>query len=90
MISRFLAATVAIIFLSGAAWTFAGDGAPSLDMLEYLGSFETAGGKGIDPLLLEDANGAHPTGRKPASKNGTLEKPATKKLAPKSEEENDE
>ena len=27
---------------------------PSMDMLEFLGSFETAGGRFIDPLQLED------------------------------------
>lgn len=47
---------------------------PDMEMLEFLGTFETAGGKGIDPLQLEDQQKLRKGSDKSPSKG-----PATKK-----------
>jgi hypothetical protein len=56
----------------------AGKGAPPPDpeLLEFLGTFETAGGKGIDPLLLEKEP------RKPAAQNGKGKRKTAPRKAP--------
>jgi len=43
---------------------------PDLEMLEFLGTFETAGGKDFDPLLLEGEPRAVKQPQKPESKGG--------------------
>ena len=40
---------------------------PSMDMLEFLGSFETADGKEIDPMKLGDEPAPRKAASKPAS-----------------------
>jgi hypothetical protein len=39
---------------------------PSMEMLEFLGSFETAGGKEIDPMKLQDEPAKQKAASRPA------------------------
>jgi hypothetical protein len=49
---------------------------PDPELLEFLGTFETAGGKGIDPFLLEKG-----TPKSAASQEKGARKPAPRKAA---------
>jgi hypothetical protein len=52
---------------------------PDLEMLEFLGTFETVGGKEVDPLLLEGELKSVKQPEKPESKGGgTKSKPRGK------------
>ncbi len=63
---------------------------PDQDMLEFLGTFETSGGKEIDPLLLEGMPGKPaPTG-KTATRRPSVRKPFQKETPPKGRENDDE
>ena len=70
------------LMISFSAW--AGE-APGMDIIEYLGTYETARGKEIDPMLLEN-----PPAEKPRSKVAMPKKKETKKKEPRKKEENDD
>ncbi|GFE61820.1 hypothetical protein [Geobacter sp. AOG2] len=73
------ALVVALALIPSAA--FARDAArPDPEMLEYLGSFETAKGKPVDPLLFAEEGLVPPRGekRKPAVKKTRQPRPENK------------
>jgi len=59
--------------------------APNMEMLEFLGTYETADGKIIDPLKFADQRGAYKSPDYQGEKKGTAKKPDRKKR-----DENDE
>ena len=52
---------------------------PDMEMLEFLGTYETEDGKMIDPLQLKESPQATKTKAKPPSDNTTPKKPELKK-----------
>lgn len=90
MIHRLLATAIFLLFMPGMALASGAPDIPSIEMLDYLGSFETAGGKGIDPLRLDEEAGPQTAVKKRASLKAAQEKPALKKDGQKSEDGNDE
>ena len=63
---------------------------PDPEMLEFLGTFETADGKGIDPFLLEQAPGKTGAVKKKGERRPAPTKPAQKKSSPSGREQQDE
>jgi hypothetical protein len=67
--------------------------APSLpdpDMLEFLGTFETSGGKDADPFLLENTPAKPVKSGKTVTRQPDPRKPAQKETPPKGREKDDE
>jgi len=63
---------------------------PDPDMLEFLGTFETAGGKDVDPFHLnEDASAGLPAGKSANGKPVIKKKPG-EKIPPKERDINDD
>jgi hypothetical protein len=52
---------------------------PDLEMLEFLGTFETADGKMIDPLQFKEHQQASKTTAKPTPNRNTSQKPEQQK-----------
>lgn len=55
MTGRNLLIIVGMAFLASAAWAGGTLPPPDIEMLEYLGTFETSGGKAVDPMDLRDS-----------------------------------
>jgi hypothetical protein len=63
---------------------------PDPDMLEFLGTFETAGGKDVDPFLLKgDTAAGLPAGKSTNGKPAVRQK-SGRKIPPKERNINDE
>ena len=54
MIGRSLS-IIGMVFLTSAAWARETLQSPDFDMLEYLGTFETSGGKAVDPVDIMES-----------------------------------
>ncbi len=52
---------------------------PDMELLEYLGTFETAGGKPLDPMELKDEKLPEKSRQPPAPAKGGADKKQTKK-----------
>jgi hypothetical protein len=65
-ISRFIV-WVAVLLLAGNALGKPAPANPSMDILEFLGTFETAGGKEIDPMKLEEEPVSRKASARPVS-----------------------
>jgi hypothetical protein len=76
-ISRFVI-VVTVLLLAVNALGKQSPAGPSMDMLEFLGTFETAGGKEIDPMKLEDEPITRKTSAIPASPKPKEERVNTK------------
>ena len=63
---------------------------PDPDMLEFLGTFETFGGKDVDPFLLENTPAKTAKPRKTSRRQPAAHKPAQKGTPPKGREKDDE
>jgi hypothetical protein len=88
-VNRFLL-LLTLILATGAA---ASDRRPvplDPDLLEFLGTFETAGGKDLDPIFLEGDNAARSVAGQKENHRPVVRKQAGKKTPPKERETNDE
>lgn len=52
---------------------------PDMDLLEYLGTFETAGGKAVDPMELREMPPPNKSLQRPAPDRKSREKKKTEK-----------
>jgi hypothetical protein len=52
---------------------------PDMDLLEYLGTFETAGGKAVDPVQLKEVPPAETKPQRPVRDKKAKEKKNTEK-----------
>ena len=67
-----------LLLAAGAAGKEKAD-SPDMEMLEFLGNYETAGGKEIDPLLLKEAPKTGKVGEKESRSGKKPAKPDKKK-----------
>jgi hypothetical protein len=84
-----LLAIVSLVLATGAAGAEKAPPPPDPDMLEFLGAFETSGGKAVDPFLLENTPGKPAKLGKAATRAQDARKPAQKETPPKGREKND-
>jgi hypothetical protein len=71
--------------ISCSVWATEAVEKPDMDLLEYLGTYETARGKEIDPMLLEKSPVENPR-----SKAATPKKKETKRNEPRKKEDKDD
>jgi len=70
---------VGMVFLTSAAWAKETLPPPDLEMLEYLGTFETSGGEAVDPMELRDSPHSGNSRKQPPPGNMDQERKKTKK-----------
>jgi hypothetical protein len=71
--------------ISFSVWAREAVETPDMDLLEYLGTYETAKGREIDPMLLEKSPAENPR-----SKAAKPKKKETKRNEPRKKEDKDD
>jgi hypothetical protein len=89
MAANRLLALLALILATGASASDSRPSAPDPDLLEFLGTFETAGGKTLDPLLLQ-GGAAGATSNKKSARRPAVRNKTGKETPPKGRETNDD
>ena len=79
-----------LVLASAAAGAEKAPPQPDPDMLEFLGTFETSGGKDIDPFLLDNVPGNPAKQGKAVMRRPATRKPDQKETPPTGREKGDE
>jgi hypothetical protein len=90
MAANRLLALLALILATGASASDSRPSAPDPDLLEFLGTFETAGGKTLDPLFLQGGAAAGATSDKKSARRPAVRNKTGKETPPKGRETNDD
>jgi hypothetical protein len=73
MTGRKLLIIAGMAFLTCTAWAGETLPAPDMEMLVYLGTFETSGGKAVDPMDLRDSRHSESSRKQPSFGNAGQE-----------------
>jgi hypothetical protein len=79
MTSSNLLIIVGIGFLTSASWAAETLPPPDMEMLEYLGTFETSGGKAVDPMDLRNSPHSGSSRKQPSTGYSGKERKKTEK-----------
>ena len=85
-----LLAILSLVLATAAAGAEKASPLPDPDMLEFLGTFETSGGKDVDPFLLENAPAKPAKPGKTVTRRPAVHKQAQEETPPKGREKDDE
>ena len=90
MAANRLLAVLALFLATGAAASDSRPTTPNPDLLEFIGTFETAGGRDVDPLLLNRDAAAGALLWQKAARRPSVRKKSGKDIPPKQRETNDD
>lgn len=90
MVTNRLLVILSLVLATAAAGAEKALPPPDQDMLEFLGTFETSGGKDIDPFLLESVPKKSAKPGKTVTRRPVARPPVPKETPPKGREKNDE